>query len=102
MVPSAVKTRLTAQPPGSRHVDTALPAEALDRALAGVPDMSDRMTELSKRFRIVVRARDGGRYMYQIFTVAGETRTFRSAKKSYAAPHEAERAGYEAVAVLKQ
>jgi hypothetical protein len=68
----------------------------------GAPDMSDRMNEIYKRFRVAVRARDDGRYIYQIFTVAGEPRTFRSDKTSYATPHEAERAGYEAVAVLKQ
>jgi hypothetical protein len=63
--------------------------------------MSDKMNELHKRFKVAVRARDSGRYMYQIFTVAGEPRTFRSDSKSYATPDEAERAGYEAVAVLK-
>jgi hypothetical protein len=40
--------------------------------------------------------------MISNFTVAGEPQAFRSAKQSYATPHEAERAGYEAVAVLKQ
>jgi hypothetical protein len=73
----------------------------LDRALAGVPDMSDRMNELYKRFRVAVRARDGARYMYEIFTVAGEPRTLRSDNESFSTPHEAERAGYEAVAVLQ-
>ena len=63
--------------------------------------MSDRVNELCKRFRVAVRARDGGKYMYQIFTVAAEPRTFRSDNESYATPDEAERAGYEAVAVLQ-
>jgi hypothetical protein len=58
--------------------------------------MSDRHLEI----RVAVRARHGGRYMYQIFTVAGEPRTLRSDSKSYASPAEAERAGYEAVAAL--
>jgi hypothetical protein len=40
--------------------------------------------------------------MYQIFTLAGEPRTFRSDSESYATPAEAERAGYEAVAVLNR
>ena len=53
------------------------------------------------RFKVAVRARDGGRYVYQIFTVAGEPQTFRSDNESFATPHEAERAGYEAVAVLE-
>jgi|HubBroStandDraft_4_1064222.scaffolds.fasta_scaffold206192_1 hypothetical protein len=60
--------------------------------------MNDRHIE----FRVAVRARDGGRYMYQIFTLAGEPRTFRSDSESYATPAEAERAGYEAVAVLNR
>jgi hypothetical protein len=58
------------------------------------------MHESDLRFRVAVRARDGGRYVYQIFTVAGEPRTFRCDDKSYASPQEAEKAGYEAVAVL--
>jgi len=42
------------------------------------------------------------RYTYQIFTVASEPRTLVSAENdnSYASPADAERAGYEAVAVL--
>jgi hypothetical protein len=63
--------------------------------------MSDSVNELHKRFRVAVRARESGRYTYQIFTVAGEPRTFRSDNKSYATPGEAERAGYEAVALFK-
>jgi hypothetical protein len=63
--------------------------------------MSERMNELNQRFRVAVRARAGGRYVYQIFTVAGEPQTFRSDNESFATPHEAERAGYEAVAVLE-
>jgi hypothetical protein len=60
--------------------------------------MNDRHIE----FRVAVRARDGGRFMYQSFTLAGEPRTFRSDSESYATPAEAERAGYEAVAVLNR
>jgi predicted ATPase len=63
--------------------------------------MIERARHLHGQFRVAVRAREGGRYTYQIFTVAGEPRTFRSDSKSYATPDEAERAGYEAVAVLK-
>jgi hypothetical protein len=44
-------------------------------------------------FRVAVRARDGGRFMYQIFTLAGEPRTFRSDSESCATPAEAARAG---------
>ena len=54
--------------------------------------------------RVAVRAREGGDgYTYQVFTVASEPRTLLSAKNgnSYPSPAEAERAGYEAVAVLK-
>ena len=63
--------------------------------------MSEKVNNFNNQFRVAVRAQDSGRYTYQIFTVAGEPRTFRSDSKSYATPDEAERAGYEAVAVLK-
>jgi predicted ATPase len=63
--------------------------------------MSDSVNEFHQRFRVAVRARESGRYTYQIFTIAGEPRTFRSDNQSYDTPDEAERAGYEAVAVLK-
>jgi hypothetical protein len=62
--------------------------------------MSEKVNNFSSRFRVAIRAQDSGRYTYQIFTVAGEPRTFSGDGKSYATPHEAERAGYEAVAVL--
>jgi hypothetical protein len=55
-----------------------------------------------QELRVAVRAREGGGgYTYQIFTVASEPRTLLSAKNGYSSPAEAERAGYEAVAVLK-
>jgi len=57
-----------------------------------------------QELRVAVRAREGGGgYTYQIFTVASEPRTLLSAKNgnSYSSPAEAERAGYEAVAILK-
>jgi hypothetical protein len=52
--------------------------------------------------RVAVRARKSGGYTYQIFTVASEPRTLVSAENdnSYASPADAERAGYEAVAIL--
>jgi hypothetical protein len=52
------------------------------------------------RFKVAVRARDGGRYVYQIFTVLGEPRTVQIGDKTYASPQEAEQAGHEAVEVL--
>ena len=55
-----------------------------------------------RELRVAVRARKSGGYTYQIFTVASEPRTLVSAENdnSYASPADAERAGYEAVAVL--
>jgi predicted ATPase len=58
------------------------------------------MNERNKKFRVAVRAQNGGNYNYQIFTVAGEPQTLQSDNQSYATPEDAERAGYEAVAVL--
>jgi predicted ATPase len=60
------------------------------------------MNEPDQNFRVAVRAEDSGGYVYQIFTVAGEPRTFRSDSRRYATPEEAERAGYEAVDALRQ
>jgi hypothetical protein len=60
------------------------------------------MNERYLKFRVAVRARDNGQYMYQIFTLAGEPRTFQSDNRGYATPEEAERAGYDAIAVLKR
>jgi hypothetical protein len=56
-----------------------------------------------RELRVAVRARESGGYTYQIFTVASEPRTLASAENDncYASPADAERAGYEAVAVLK-
>jgi hypothetical protein len=53
-------------------------------------------------FRVAVRARESGGYTYQIFTVASEPQTIVGDRNghSYASPAEAERAGYEAIAVL--
>jgi hypothetical protein len=47
------------------------------------------MHQSDLKFRVAVRARDGGRYTYQIFTVAGEPRTFQSDDKTNASPREA-------------
>jgi hypothetical protein len=58
------------------------------------------MNESHRRFRVAVRACDNGQYTYQIFTLAGEPRTFQSDNRKYATPEEAVEAGYEAVAVL--
>jgi hypothetical protein len=63
--------------------------------------MSDRKSERYTKFRVAVRARDRGGYVYQIFTLAGEPRTLQSDNKSYATPEEAERAGNHAISVLK-
>jgi hypothetical protein len=56
-----------------------------------------------RELRVAVRARESGGYTYQIFTVASQPRTLVSAESdsSYASPADAERAGYEAVKVLK-
>jgi hypothetical protein len=51
--------------------------------------------------KVAVRARERGGYTYQIFTVASEPRTLLRNDHSYASPAEAERAGFEAAAVLK-
>jgi hypothetical protein len=53
-----------------------------------------------REFRVAVRARASGGYMYQIFTADSEPRTLLSARRGYASPAEAERAGYEAIATL--
>lgn len=54
-------------------------------------------------FRVAVHARESGGFTYEIFTVASEPQTLLADTngRSYASPAEAERAGYEAVAVLK-
>jgi hypothetical protein len=52
-------------------------------------------------FRVVVRARENGGFVYQIFTVgSAEPRPFQSDRKIYATREEAERAGYLAAAIL--
>ncbi len=53
--------------------------------------------------RVAVRARTGGGYTYQIFTISSEPRTVPSPKmgRSYASPVEAAEAGFEALAMLK-
>jgi hypothetical protein len=55
-----------------------------------------------QEFRVAVRAQASGRYTYQIFTVDSEPRTLLSAKnpRGFVSPAEAERAGYEALAIL--
>jgi hypothetical protein len=62
--------------------------------------MNDRTNKRDRRFKVAVRAREGGRYNYEIFTVAAEPQTLQGEDKTYASPQEAERAGYEALAVL--
>jgi predicted ATPase len=61
--------------------------------------VSNKSHEAGLKFKVAVRAQRG-RYAFQIFTVAGEPRTFQSNDRTYASPQEAEQAGYEAVAVL--
>jgi hypothetical protein len=58
------------------------------------------MNEHDQRFRVAVRALDGGRYIYQIFVMGGEPRTIQSDNASYATPEDAEEAGYEALSAL--
>jgi hypothetical protein len=56
-----------------------------------------------REFRVAVRARERGGYTYQIFAVSSEPRTLLDAKNdhSYTSPAEAERAGFEAIALRK-
>jgi hypothetical protein len=65
------------------------------------PGMTDTGTnERYLKFRVAVRACENGQYMYQLFTLAGEPRTFQSDHRSYDTPEQAVQAGYEALAVL--
>jgi hypothetical protein len=59
-----------------------------------------RVPESDLKFSVAVRAKSGGRYMFQIFTISGEPKTLRSALKFYSSPEEAERAGYETLNAL--
>jgi len=63
--------------------------------------MTDTGTnERYRKFRVAVRACENGQYTYQLFTLAGEPRTFQSDDRSYDTPEDAVQAGYEALAVL--
>jgi hypothetical protein len=64
--------------------------------------MADSVNGSDQKFRVAVQARNGGRYMFQIFTMAGEPRTLQIDDNCYASPEEAERAGCEAVALLEE
>jgi hypothetical protein len=59
------------------------------------------MRRRDQEFRVAIRAREG-RYGYQIYTVAGEPETVPADTESYASPDEAARAGYEAVAAIRE
>jgi hypothetical protein len=48
-------------------------------------------------YGVAIRAGAGGRYTYQLFTMAGEPRTFLADDTSFESPQEAERAGYAAL-----
>jgi hypothetical protein len=62
--------------------------------------MSGTADSAKTLYRVAVCARAGGRYTYQLFTVAAEPRTFLTADTSFDSPQEAERAGYEALELL--
>jgi hypothetical protein len=65
------------------------------------PKRGRQMDERYAKFRIAVRAEEGGQFTFQIFTLAGgEPHTFQSSGQTYASPQEAEQAGLNAVAVL--
>jgi hypothetical protein len=59
--------------------------------------MSGRAMISRSQCRVAIRASAGGRYTYQLFTLAGEPRTFLADDTSFSSPQEAERAGYEAL-----
>jgi hypothetical protein len=52
------------------------------------------MRRLNQEFRIAIRAREG--------TVGGESETVPADIESYASPDEAVRAGYDAMATIRQ
>jgi hypothetical protein len=58
------------------------------------------MGKPDQMFRVAIRAR-GGRFGYQIYTVAGEPETIPGDADSYASVDEAVEAGYEAVAAIQ-
>jgi hypothetical protein len=59
--------------------------------------MSGRAMISRSLYGVAIRAGAGGRYTYQLFTMAGEPRTFLADDTSFDSPQEAERAGYEAL-----
>jgi hypothetical protein len=59
--------------------------------------MSGRTMISGSQYRVAIRAGAGGRYTYQLFTLAGEPRTFLADDTDFDSPQEAERAGYEAL-----
>jgi hypothetical protein len=59
--------------------------------------MNGRAMILRSLYGVAIRASAGGRYTYQLFTMAGEPRTFLADDTSFDSPQEAERAGYAAL-----
>jgi hypothetical protein len=49
-----------------------------------------------------VRSVGSEKYVYQIFSLAGEPQVFHSDSHGYTSPQEARRAGYEFIAGLKK
>jgi hypothetical protein len=62
--------------------------------------MSEKITTSNGAFGVAVCARGDGKFIYQIFTVTAEPRTFFSDNITYCSPEEAERAGYKALEAL--
>jgi hypothetical protein len=56
------------------------------------------------RYRVVTRQRDTGTggWTYQIFVVGGDPMAFESTNESYPTQADAERAGWEAVAIKER
>jgi hypothetical protein len=48
-------------------------------------------------YRVAIRASASGRYTYQLFTLAGQPHTLLTDDTGFDSPHEAERAGYQAI-----
>jgi hypothetical protein len=69
----------------------------LVRFVQEVKAMSGRTMISGSQYRVAIRAGAGGRYTYQLFTLAGEPRTFLADDTDFDSPQEAERAGYEAL-----
>jgi hypothetical protein len=77
-----------------------VPGYALFRATIGTfyAKAESAMNGISRsQYRVAIRASAGGRYTYELFTLAGEPRTFLADDTGFDSPQEAERAGYEAL-----